>query len=141
MFEFLASAALVFVLALTIMIIIRVIIDVKEEDNMEYDIDQAAKVAEYLALARTLKEDSPVTEYRRANQLAWELALWLPEDIYKHMVKAIAQPSMETNELTTVILVRKLILGDKTGDLTADDICQHAPGIGKKEHKGDQNGS
>lgn len=43
--------------------------------------EQAAKVAEYMALARDLRESSSVDEYRRANQLGWELSLWLPADI------------------------------------------------------------
>ncbi len=95
--------------------------------------EQAVRVAEYLALARSLKEDSPVSDYRKANQMSWELAMWLPEAIYKEMVKAIAIPSEQVNELTTVISVRTLLLKkEKAGNLTPDNISHHAPGIGKK---------
>ena len=89
------------------------------------------RFAEYLALARNLKEDSPDTDYRKANQLSWELAMWLPEDIYKEMASSIATPNEKTNELSTVVSVRKLLLQKEAGNLTPDNIAHHAPGIGK----------
>ncbi|WP_446008510.1 hypothetical protein [Candidatus Electrothrix sp.] len=94
--------------------------------------EQAVRVAEYLALARSLKEDSPGSDFRKANQMSWELAMWLPVDIYREMVKAITSPSERENELTTVVSVRKLLLGEKAGNLTPENIGHHAPGIGKK---------
>ena len=104
-------------------------------EEYKYDIkvrEQAARVSKYLALARRLKKESGEFDYERTNQLSWELAMWLPSDIYKKMVKAITSPDKENNELTVVVEVRKLLLGDKAGDLTSDDIAHHAPGIGKK---------
>jgi len=94
--------------------------------------EQAVRVAEYLALARNLKEDSPDSDYRKANQLSWELAMWLPEDIYKEMVNAIVKPSDSTNELTTVVSVRSLLLKERAGKLTPHNIAHHGPRIGKK---------
>ncbi|MBC7357074.1 MAG: hypothetical protein H5U10_00905 [Desulfacinum sp.] len=94
--------------------------------------EQAARVAEYLALARRLRESSPESDYERANQLSWELAMWLPDEIYKQMTLAIVKPNKDVNELTVTISVRKLLLGEKAGNLTPDDIAHHAPGIGKK---------
>jgi len=94
--------------------------------------EQAARVAEYLALARRLKESSPESDYERANQLSWELAMWLPDEIYKQMTFAIARPNQNVNELSVAISVRKLLLGEKAGNLGPDDIAHHAPGIGKK---------
>lgn len=94
--------------------------------------EQAVKVAEYLALSISLKEESPDFDYRKANQMSWELAMWLPEDIYKEMGKAIASPNEQTNVLSTVISVRSLLLKDKAGNLTSKNIGYHAPGIGKK---------
>ncbi|WP_347274656.1 hypothetical protein [Candidatus Kuenenia sp.] len=58
--------------------------------------------------------------------------MWLPEDIYKKMASAIATPSEQTNELTTVISVRSLRLKENAGNLTSENIAHHAPGIGKK---------
>lgn len=93
--------------------------------------EQAAKVAEYLALARRLEENSPGSEYRQANQLSWELAMWLPEEVYKEMTRALVKPDNQTNELSVVVSVRKLLLRDKAGNLSQADIAHHAPGIGK----------
>ena len=55
--------------------------------------EQAEKVAEYLAFARQLNEESSMNDWVRANQLSWELAMWLPEEIYNAMVQAIANPN------------------------------------------------
>lgn len=97
--------------------------------------EQAARVSEYLALAENLKENSQNEDYERVNQLSWELAMWLPSDIYREMTQAITKPSQEVNELTVVIKVRKLLLGDDAGDLTSEQIAHHAPGIGKNNQE------
>jgi len=94
--------------------------------------ERAERVAEYISLARTLTEKSSEEDYREANRLSWELAMWLPADIYSQMVQAIANPNQQNNELTTVIAVRKLLLKDKAGNLTEDGVAQHAPGIGAR---------
>ena len=83
--------------------------------------EQAARVAEYLALARRLKEDSPEIDYERANQLSWELAMWLPEQIYKQMTLAIATPGPDVNELTVSIAVRKLLLAEYVNENETHD--------------------
>jgi len=93
--------------------------------------EQAARVAEYLALARRLRETSPESDFERANQLSWELAMWLPEDVYRQMTFAIVRPNRNLNELSVTISVRQLLLGEKAGNLRPDDIAHHAPGIGK----------
>jgi len=93
---------------------------------------QASKVAEYMSFARLLSENSPPEDYIKANQLSWELAMWLPEEIYKELTLALSNPNTNINELSTVITVRKLLLKDKAGELNQDQIMHHAPGIGKK---------
>lgn len=105
----------------------------KLAEDYRYNIrvrEQAARVSEYLALARSLKKESGELEYERANQLSWEMAMWLPADIYRNMVKAIVAPDGSINELTVVIEVRKLLLGEHAGNLSPDHIAYHAPGIG-----------
>ena len=105
-------------------------------ESLRWDLkvrEQAAKVAEYMALARDLREDSPVDDYRKANRLAWELALWLPADVYRAVGKAIAAPDSKTNPLSVVVTVRKVLLGAAAGDLASDSIIHHAPGIGKQQ--------
>lgn len=103
----------------------------------KYDIElkakeRAEKVAEYMALARMLKETSSGENYQKANRLSWELAMWLPSDIYKSMGRALSKPDGEFNPLSIVIAVRKELLGNRAGDLTQEQIIHHAPGIGKK---------
>lgn len=94
--------------------------------------EEAAKVAKYLSIAQSLSEHGSSREdFALANQLSWELAMWLPEDIYKATVQSIVHRTQEINELSTVIRVRKLLLKDKSGNLTQNDIAIHAPGIGK----------
>jgi hypothetical protein len=103
--------------------------------SLQYDIrvrEQVIKVAEYLAKARVLKKNDDNDKYIKLNQLSWELAIWLPEDIYNNMVRSIINPSEEINESTTVIEVRKLLLGRKAGGLTHEDIAVHGSDIGKK---------
>lgn len=89
-------------------------------------------MAEYISLARSLKENSSEDDYIKANRLSWELAMWLPAEIYSQMVLAIANPNQKNNELTVVIAVRKLLLKERAGNLTENQIAHHAPGIGKK---------
>jgi hypothetical protein len=92
--------------------------------------EQAATAAEYIALARNLQNTSSEADYRRANQLAWELALWLPAQLYRDLSSALGNPqSAENNILAVLVKIRKLLLTD-SGNLTADDIIHHAPNIG-----------
>lgn len=51
--------------------------------------ERAERVAEYLSLAVTLKPESSLDEFRRANRLGWELAMWLPEQIYRDVAGAV----------------------------------------------------
>ena len=107
----------------------------KKLEEFRYELkvrEQAAKVAEYMELARNLKEDSPSVDYQKANRLAWELAMWLPADVYKRMAESLVRPNELNNPLAVVVSVRKLLLRDKAGDLTMDNIISHAPGIGRR---------
>jgi hypothetical protein len=98
--------------------------------------EQAAKVAEYMALAGDLNDSSSSDEYRRANQLAWELALWLPKNVYKSLSQALTNPDEKINPLTVVVEVRRLLLEGKFGTLTQDDVLIHALGIGRVRNIG-----
>ncbi len=98
-------------------------------EDYKYDIrvrEQASKVAEYFSYYFRLKADSSEADYRKANQLAWELALWLPEETYKLVAKAVATNTEEANILSALIAVRKLLL-KSDGTLTHNDIFFHAP--------------
>lgn len=94
--------------------------------------EQAERAAEYLAIARDLKETDTAETYRRANQLNWELAMWLPADLYKAMMDAIAKPDNSNNPLSIVVSIRKYLLNEGAGEINQDNIGFHAPGIRKK---------
>ncbi|WP_339880570.1 hypothetical protein [uncultured Algoriphagus sp.] len=94
--------------------------------------ERAERVAEYISLAKSLKESSSEDDYRKANRLSWELAMWLPAEIYGQMVGAIVNPNQDNNALTVIIAVRKMLLKTKAGNLNEDQIAHHAPGIGRK---------
>jgi len=93
--------------------------------------EQASQIAEYAALAWTIKDtDNPET-YRRVLQLSWQLFLWLPPDVYRKLGKGLVHK--DAKELTeSLVEVRKLLLKDSAGNLGIDDIIIHGPGIGKK---------
>ena len=98
-------------------------------EDYKYEIkarEQASKVAEYFSYYFRLRPDSSEADYRKANQLAWELALWLPEETYRLIAKAVATNTEEANILSALIAVRKLLL-KSPGALTHDDIFFHAP--------------
>jgi hypothetical protein len=95
--------------------------------------EQAHKVAEYMSLARSLKEDSSEENYRKANTLSWELSMWLPDNVYELMKKAMVNQNENENEFSVLISVRKILLGSKSGNLTSEDIIFHAPNIGKSK--------
>ena len=103
-------------------------------EKFRYEIkvrEQAAKVAEYFSYYSRLQSTSSESDYRRANQLGWELALWLPEDVYRHIAKSVGDADLNHNILTSIIEVRKLLL--KTpGSLTAEEIFSHFPGAKDK---------
>ncbi|MHB1320415.1 MAG: hypothetical protein ACYCY0_02450 [Acidithiobacillus ferrivorans] len=104
-------------------------------ESMRWDTkvrEQAEKVAEYMALANFLKVDGSPDQYERANRLAWELALWLPPELYRAVTKAMSSPSEETNPLSVLIDVRKHLLKSTAGNLTQDEILFHAPNAGRK---------
>ncbi len=101
----------------------------KQLEDYRYELrtrEQAAKAAEYLSLAWRLEANDNAEVYRRVNQLGWELALWLPDNIYRQMTLGIARPSDDRNILTTLVEIRKILLRHP-GTLTADDIAVHAP--------------
>ena len=103
-------------------------------ESLRWDLksrEQAAKVAEYMAAAQSLTENDSSNRYLRVNQLSWELALWLPTDVYRLLGQAVTERTSEANETTVLIQVRQHLLNTKAGDLLPSEIVCHAPGIGK----------
>lgn len=88
-----------------------------------------ALIAEYLALITTLEFESPAADYRRANQLAYQLAMELPIDMWR----AIYAAAVGTNgkPIWEAISVARLFNG-LGRELTINDAVHHAPGAGQK---------
>ena len=101
-------------------------------EEYKYEIrakEQAAKIAEYFAYYFRLKAESSESDYRTANKLAWELALWLPQELYLQVREAVVNPDNNSNILSTIVAARKLLLKNP-GSLTSEDIFFHAPNAG-----------
>lgn len=96
---------------------------------------KAEKVAEYLAFASQLEENSSKEDYIKANNMSLELAMWLPPDLYRDVVYAVKYQNFKNNNLSAIISVRKYLLKDKAEDLSQNDIAYHYPGIGKQNAK------
>jgi hypothetical protein len=93
--------------------------------------EQGAKIAEYASIAISLDEKDTQEKYQRANQLAWELFLWLPDETYRKLGRGLKG---RTDELSGAMVgVRKLLLKDRAGNLGPDDFIIHSPGIGKPQ--------
>jgi len=93
--------------------------------------EQGAKIAEYASIAISLDEKDTQEKYQRANQLAWELFLWLPDETYRKLGRGLKG---RTDELSGAMVgVRKLLLKDRAGNLGPDDFIVHSPGIGKPQ--------
>jgi hypothetical protein len=110
--------------------------NVSNSQSLERDIlakrrEQSFAVAEYVALARSLTETDNQQNYRRANQLAWQLFLWLPADVYRQLGKGLSNPANPEELIASLVAIRKSILEDDAGTLGPDDIIVHAPGIGR----------
>jgi hypothetical protein len=99
-----------------------------ERDLLTIKTQKASAIAEYAALAATLKDKDDEQTYRRANELSWQLFLWLPENVYRELGRGLANPH-DQSWVESLLAVRKSLLGTDAGTLDADDIIVHAPGI------------
>lgn len=95
-------------------------------------LDLAEKVAQYLVLASTLDKTSAQEDYDQANELSLELAMLLPSAIYRSMVEACAHPSTKVNPASVAIMMRTELIFPDQGNLQADQVAFHAPGVVEK---------
>jgi len=95
-------------------------------------IDLTEKVARYLVLAGTLDKSSAPDDYDMANELSLELAMVLPTAIYRAMVEAAAHPDGKVNPASVAVMMRKEMLTSSEGDLQAEHIVFHTPGVTTK---------
>jgi hypothetical protein len=92
----------------------------KKLEEYRYDLkvrEQAARVAEYLSLRNSDKNDVYLM-----NKLSWELALWLPAEVYQKLAHVIVNAPDAQKYKELLIDVRKLLLKDNSDKLTWDNI-------------------
>jgi hypothetical protein len=94
--------------------------------------EQAIKIAELLALVRT----SSPADLRKANQLSWELVLWLPPQLIKDLTKVLSGANHAQSDGELLIQARCAIQGKREPDILITDI----PLFEIKVHKEDDNG-
>jgi hypothetical protein len=91
--------------------------------------ERAAKIAEYLSITMGERMDPTEKVDRvRANQLAWELVLWLPDDLYLELKDSL-KPEIDdkkTNVFKVLIKIREFLRKEKTC-LTDEDIFFNKP--------------
>lgn len=98
--------------------------------------EQRAKIAEYASIAFFLGGDNPDPEkLRRANQLAWELFLWLPDDAFRALIRGVASDRGIPHLVEALIILRKRFLRADAGTLGPDDFVLHGAGLGKQRHR------
>jgi hypothetical protein len=81
--------------------------------------EQAVKVAELLSLVKS----GTAADIMKANQLSWELSLWLPSDTAKALAKVLARAVGAPSRNKLLIDVRCILLGLKDPDLAEIDIA------------------
>jgi hypothetical protein len=86
-------------------------------------------IAEYLARAKSIRETSSEEAYIRVNQLAYQLAIELPVDLWSKILRAVATGS-GFDAWDAIVAAHKAISAE--GELTIETAVWHAPGIGKK---------
>ena len=74
-----------------------------------------------------MTEFSPSSEFQRANQLALELGVWLPPELYAMVGRAI-----NGGNIFDVLFEIRGRYGHST-PLDPDTVFIHAPGIGKEK--------
>jgi hypothetical protein len=95
-------------------------------------LDLMEKVARYLVLAGTLDKNSAPDDYELANELSLELAMVLPSSIYRAMVEAVTHPDGKINPGAVAVMMRREMLSPVDGDLEADQVAFHTPGMTPK---------
>jgi len=81
--------------------------------------DQAARVAELLALVRT----GTAADIAKANQLSWEMSLWLPKETAKRLAQNLSKARGAPSHTELLLEIRCILLGLKEKDLEETDIA------------------
>ncbi len=98
----------------------------KKLEEYRYQIEvrkRAEQVARYLSLRA---ENASETRPSELNQIAWELALWLPADLYRKLAHAVVDTDGHTKWKPLLIEIRKVLLQDPDDKLIAENIIHHS---------------
>ena len=87
--------------------------------------EQATKIAEYIALARSLSDNSSKEDFAKVNALVFELQLWLPKETFEKLGYAIKYPEKDNNVHTILNDIRKELLKDKFEPIDEDYFIEH----------------
>jgi len=97
-------------------------------EEFRYDIrirEQASKIAEYIAFIEEDRINPPEKpDYRYMNKLAFELLLWLPEDLYLELKEVFSKNDIENNTFKVLVKIREHLQKKKTL-ITDNDIFWH----------------
>jgi hypothetical protein len=104
-----------------------------ERDILTKQREEASAVAEYVALAWSLRDNDDAQTYRRVNQLSWQLFLWLPTDVYRQLGRGLQNDPKEL--VDSLVAIRRVLLGRDAGNLGDQDIIVHGPGFGRPKAK------
>ena len=81
--------------------------------------EQAARVASFLAYAKWHQSQLDGEDF---DKTAWELSLWLPPEVCRELKKSLVGERTDETMKQVLLAARKVLLGDKAGDLSANDI-------------------
>ncbi|SRR6266542_5699231 len=97
----------------------------KQVEDYKAELAQRSRVAE---VAEFFTEwISPSADFAKLNGYAMRLSLWLPNEIYRDIGRCICYEAGAANPKQILVNVRKYILGDKAGDLKAENIIHFQP--------------
>lgn len=88
--------------------------------------NQSQKIAEYLSYASNISDDVDDEYFRKCNQLAWELFLWLPPEIYRSVINSFKPGGNFTEAL---LLTRRHLLQADDAELGPGDMIRHAKSV------------
>jgi len=100
----------------------------KQLEEYRYDIEirkRAEQVAKYLSLlfCNVCNHSNTV----ELNRMSWELAMWLPADIYCKLAHAVVERDVEGQWTPLIIEIRKILLKNQEDGLVAENIVFHIP--------------
>ncbi|HAT73632.1 MAG: hypothetical protein US30_C0009G0027 [Candidatus Moranbacteria bacterium GW2011_GWF2_36_839] len=114
----------------------------KLAEEYKYEIrvrEQSSKIAQYLSIVEANRlSPSDDFDFKKANELAWELLLWLPEELYLKLKQALdpKNNAEENNTFKVLLEIRKHLRNENT-KITDADVFWHYPNSMKSKFTSD----